>query len=176
MAAEAAAAAGGASWLGPAVIGAALIGGIGSAIAGNSAARAQARAADAASKQLKYAGQQAAGYVEPYRNAGLNALAPQQALLGIGGGVGANGMPVGSTDWGAYLKQYGPEIQAFWNKNAKAFKKLGSDWNAAAQQYYNQVGIMKGHEIPKVAGPTGADGQPLTQQQLTDQAYNTFLG
>jgi len=157
------------------VLGSTALATIGSAVAGGAAASAQRKAAEQANQQLTLAQRQAAGYTEPYRNAGTNALAPQQALLGIGGGVGANGMPVGSTDWGAYLKQYGPEIQAFYNRYGKAFKKLGSDWTAAAEQYYKQVGQMKGHEVPKVAGPVGSDGQPLTQQQISDQAYQTFL-
>lgn len=178
MAVEAAAAASGASWLGPAVIGAALIGGIGSAIAGNSAAKAQKKAADQANAQAMQAQRRAEQLNEPWRQSGMAALGQRNALLGIGGGgSSAGGGFAGGADYAAYL-QANPDVAAAYQKAIQTphLRNMGitsmEDW---AKYHYDTMGKAEGRQLPTVAGPVGADGQPLTQGQITDQAYNTFL-
>ena len=180
MAAEAAAAAGGASWLGPAVIGAALIGGIGSAIAGSQAANQQKKAANQANAAALAAQRRAEQLNEPWRQSGMAALGQRNALLGIGGGGGgsaAGGGFAGGADYSAYLRA-NPDVAAAYQQAVQTphLRNMGiqsmDDW---ARYHYETIGRNEGRQLPTVAGPTGADGQPLTQTQQTDDAYNTFL-
>lgn len=181
MSAVTLAAAAASPWLAPAMIGATLISGIGQAIAGNQAAKAQEKAARLANTQAQQAQRRAEQLTQPWRMAGSNALGAQQALLGVGGGTGgtnAAGQTVGSEDWGAYLRA-NPDVAASFQQAARQPHMQNMGINTPedyARYHYETFGRTEGRQLPTVAGPTGADGQALTQGQITDQAYNAFLG
>jgi hypothetical protein len=168
MAAEAAAAAGGASWLGPAVIGAALIGGIGSVISGNKAAKAQEKAARDAAYIQNQQFNRGLQMTAPFQQAGLNALAMQGSLLGNSNLVPQSAIQQSldaldpNAKWQAYTQQHKAEIDAFYRQNAKTFDRLGRDPIRAAEHYFNTVGAMKGHQMPTSTGsaPTSGTGAP----------------
>lgn len=167
MAAEAAAAAG-AGWLAPAIIGASLIGGIGSAISGNKAAKAQEKAARDAAYIQNQQFNRGLQMTAPYQQAGLNALGMQGSLLGNPNLVPQSAVQQSldalnpAAKWQAYTQQYKPEIDAFYRQNAKTFDRLGRDPIRAAEHYYNTVGAMKGHQMPTSTGaaPTSGTGAP----------------
>ena len=168
-------------WLAPALIGSALIGGVASAIGGNQAAKAQKKAASQANATQIAAQRRAEDLNEPWRQAGMGALNQRNALLGIGGGgmggSGAGGPMAGSADYAAYL-QANPDVAAGYQAAIQSphLRNQGiSSMEDYARYHYDTFGRAEGRELPTVAGPTGADGQPLTQGQITDGAYNTFL-
>jgi hypothetical protein len=157
-----------------------LIGGIGSAVAGSQAANAQKKAANQANAQAQAAQRRAEQLNEPWRQSGMAALGQRNALLGIGGGMGggtAGGGFAGGADYVAYL-QANPDVAAAYQQAVQTphLRNMGinsmEDW---AKYHYETHGRAEGRQLPTVAGPTGPDGQPMTQGQLTDQAYNTFL-
>jgi hypothetical protein len=171
-----------AAWLAPALIGSALISGVGQAVAGNATANAQKKAANQANATQWQMFREANQLNEPWRLAGINALGQQQALLGIGGGGGAGaggyGAPAGGADWTAYLRA-NPDVAAAYQKAIQQphLKNLGiTSMEDFAQYHYENFGRGEGRQLPTVAGPTGADGQPLSNQQIADNAYGTFLG
>jgi hypothetical protein len=170
-------------WLAAALIGSSLLSGAQQSRAGRRASQATQQAATLANRQAQQAQQRAEQLTQPYRTAGNNASTAQQALLGIGGsggggsGLNANGQVVGSQDWGAYLDA-NQDVRQYFLSNPRALEQFGGDINAAAEYHYNTFGRSEGRQLPTVAGPappTGADGQPLTQTQVTDNAYNAFL-
>lgn len=162
-----------------AIITAAVVGAGSMAYAGNKAASAQEKAANQANAQATAAQRRAEQLNEPWRQSGMAALGQRNALLGIGGGGGssAGGGFAGGADYSAYL-QANPDVAAAYQQAIKSphLKNMGitsmEDW---AKYHYETVGRTEGRQLPTVAGPMGADGQPLTQSQQTDQAYNTFL-
>ena len=169
-------------WLPAAIIGSSLIGAGGSAIGGNAAANAQKKAADRANAQALEAQRRAEQLNEPWRQSGMAALGQRNALLGIGGGMASGGGAsgggfAGGPDYAAYL-QANPDVQAAYARDIQQphFRNLGiTSAEDYAQYHYENMGRAEGRQLPTVAGPTGADGQPLTQTQQTDNAYNTFL-
>jgi hypothetical protein len=167
-------------WLAAGLIGSSLLSGIGQAVGGNAAAKATEKASRLANTQAQQAQRRAEQLTQPWRMAGGNALSAQQALLGIGGGTGgtnASGQTVGSEDWGAYLRA-NPDVAASFQRDAQKphFKNMGINTpEDYARYHYETFGRTEGRQLPTVAGPTGADGQPLTQGQITDNAYNAFL-
>lgn len=160
-----------------AIIGASAISAIGQAVGGNAAAKAQTKAANQANAQALEAQRRAEQLNEPWRQSGMAALGQRNALLGIGGGGAAGGGFAGGADYSAYL-QANPDVAAAYQQAVQQphLKNMGitsmEDW---AKYHYDTVGKAEGRQLPTVAGPTGADGQPLTQGQQTDAAYNTFL-
>ena len=167
-------------WLPAAIIGSSLLGAAGSAIGGNAAANAQTKAADRANAQALEAQRRAEQLNEPWRQSGMAALGQRNALLGIGGGGGgsaAGGGFAGGADYSAYL-QANPDVAAAYQQAIQQphLRNMGitsmEDW---AKYHYETMGRAEGRQLPTGAGPTGADGQPLTQTQQTDNAYNTFL-
>jgi hypothetical protein len=168
------------AWLAAAMIGSSLLSGIGQAVGGNAAAKASEKASRLANTQAQQAQRRAEQFTQPWRMAGSNALSAQQALLGIGNGTGgtnAAGQTVGSEDWGAYLRA-NPDVAASFQSAAQQphMKNMGINTpEDYARYHYETFGRTEGRQLPTVAGPTGADGQPLTQGQITDQAYNAFL-
>jgi hypothetical protein len=167
-------------WIPAAIIGASILGAAGSAIGGNAAANAQKKASDRANAQALEAQRRAEQLNEPWRQSGMAALGQRNALLGIGGGMGggtAGGGMAGGADYAAYL-QANPDVQAAYARDIQQphFRNLGiTSMEDYAQYHYENFGRAEGRQLPTVAGPTGADGQPMTQGQQTDQAYNTFL-
>ena len=170
-----------AAWLAAGLIGSSLLSGIGQAVGGNAAAKASEKAARLANTQAQQAQRRSEQLTAPWRMAGTTALGAQQALLGIGGGTGgvnASGQTVGSEDWGAYLRA-NPDVAASFQQAVRQphFQNMGINTpEDYARYHYETFGRTEGRQLPTVAGPTGADGQPLTQGQITDQAYNAFLG
>ena len=167
-------------WLPAAIIGSSLLGAAGSAVGGNAAADAQKKAADRANAQALEAQRRAEQLNEPWRQSGMAALNQQNALLGIGGGASGGGQYAqqpGSSNWSGYLEA-NPDVAAAYQQAVQSphLRNMGitsmDDW---ARYHYETVGRNEGRQLPQVAGPTGADGQPLTQSQITDGAYNTFL-
>ena len=163
-----------------AIIGSAILGAAGSAYAGNQAARATTKASNQANAQALEAQRRAEQLNEPWRQSGMAALGQRNALLGIGGGGGgssAGGGFAGGADYSAYL-QANPDVAAAYQQAIQQphLRNMGitsmEDW---AKYHYETVGRTEGRQLPTVAGPMGADGQPLTQTQQTDNAYNTFL-
>lgn len=150
------------------------------AYAGNKAAQATTKAANQANASQLQAQREAAALNEPWRQAGIGALGQRNALLGIGGGSASGGAPgqqPGASNWSGYL-QANPDVAQAASAALQTphLRNMGittpEQW---AEYHYNTVGRTEGRQLPTVAGPTGADGQPLTQSQITDQAYNTFL-
>ena len=173
-------------WIPAAIIGSAIVGAASSASASKKAANAQASATTQANNAQLQAQREAAALNEPWRQAGMGALNQRNALLGIGGGgsgtpgVANYGPAAGGPDWDAYLTA-NPDVADTFAAAVRLphIKNLGittpQQW---AEYHYNNHGRGEGRVIPSVAGPpppTGADGQPLTQSQITDNAYNTFL-
>jgi hypothetical protein len=165
-----------------AILGSAVIGGGAMAYAGGKAASAQKKAADQANAQALAAQRRAEQLNEPWRQSGMAALGQRNALLGIGGGLvsggsAAGGGFAGGADYAAYLKA-NPDVAAAYQQAIQTphLRNMGitsmEDW---AKYHYDTHGKAEGRQLPTVAGPMGADGQPLTQGQQTDQAYNTFL-
>jgi hypothetical protein len=164
-----------------AILGSAVVGGGAMAYAGGKAAKAQKKAANQANAQAMEAQRRAEQLNEPWRQSGVAALGQRNALLGIGGGGGggssAGGGFAGGADYAAYL-QANPDVQAAYARDIQQphFRNLGiSSMEDYAKYHYETFGRGEGRQLPTVAGPMGADGQPLTQGQQTDQAYNTFL-
>jgi hypothetical protein len=164
-----------------AIIGSAILGAGASAYAGNKAAKATSKAASQANASQLEAQRRAEQLNEPWRQAGMGALNQRNALLGIGGGgmggSGAGGPMAGSADYAAYL-QANPDVAAGYQAAIQSphLRNQGiSSMEDYARYHYDTFGRAEGRQLPTVAGPTGADGQPLTQGQMTDNAYNTFL-
>lgn len=168
------------AWLPLAIIGSSLIGGAASAIGGNKAAKAQQKASDQANAQALAAQRRSEELNAPWRNAGIGALNQRNALLGIGGGSSGGGeyaQQPGSSDWSGYLKA-NPDVAASFQSaiSSPHLRNMGiSTMEDYAKYHYETFGRAEGRQLPSVAGPTGADGQPLTHGQITDGAYNTFL-
>jgi hypothetical protein len=163
-----------------AIIASAVVGAGASAYAGNQAAKAQTKASNQANARALEAQRRAEQLNEPWRQSGMAALGQRNALLGIGGGGGgssAGGGFAGGADYSAYL-QANPDVQAAYARDIQQphFRNLGiTSMEDYAQYHYENFGRAEGRQLPTVAGPMGADGQPMTQGQLTDQAYDTFL-
>ena len=164
-----------------AIIASAIVGAGASAYAGNKAAKAQTNAANQANTATLEAQRRAEQLNEPWRQAGMGALNQRNALLGIGGGGmgggGAGGPMAGGADYAAYL-QANPDVAAGYQAAIQSphLRNQGiSSMEDYARYHYDTFGRAEGRQLPTVAGPTGADGQPLTQGQMTDNAYNTFL-
>jgi len=168
-------------WIPAAIIGSALVGAAASAKAGKQAANAASSAASSSNAAQLAAQREAAALNEPWRQAGMGALNQRNALLGIGGGGmsggGGYGAQPGSADWSAYL-QANPDVAASYQTAIQSPHLRNQGINSLedyARYHYETHGRGEGRQLPTVAGPTGADGQPLTQGQMTDNAYNTFL-
>jgi hypothetical protein len=163
-----------------AIIASAVVGAGASAYAGNQAAKAQTKASNQANARALEAQRRAEQLNEPWRQSGMAALGQRNALLGIGGGMGGaapGGGMAGGADFAAYL-QANPDVQAAYARDIQQphFRNLGiTSMEDYAQYHYENFGRAEGRQLPTVAGPMGADGQPLTQGQQTDQAYDTFL-
>jgi hypothetical protein len=113
----------------------------------------------------------------------MGALQQQQALLGFGGptaagGGGYGGGQAGGQDWDAYL-QANPDVRAA-AMQALQTPHMRNQGITTPQQFaeyhYNTHGRTEGRQLPTIPGPVGADGQPMTQAETTDNAYNAFLG
>ena len=169
-------------WIPAAIIGSAVVGAASSAIAGNKAAKAQAAATSSANASQLAAQREAAALNEPWRQAGMGALNQRNALLGIGGGGSAGGgygtVASGQPDWDVYLQQ-NPDVQQ-WAQTALASPHLRNQGittpQQAAQYHFENYGRQEGRGSPVAPPPNDpSTGQPLTQGQITDNAYNTFL-
>jgi hypothetical protein len=168
-------------WIPAAIIGSAIVGAAASAKAGKQAANAASSAASSSNAAQLAAQREAAALNEPWRQAGMGALNQRNALLGIGGGglggSSAGGPMAGGADYAAYL-QANPDVAAGYQAAIQSphLRNQGiSSMEDYARYHYDTFGRAEGRQLPTVAGPTGADGQPLTQGQMTDNAYNTFL-
>lgn len=168
-------------WIPAAIIGSSLLGAAGSAIGGTAAANATKKAAAAANATQQDQFRQSVALNAPWQQAGVAALNQRNALMGIGGGAasgaGGYGQTPGAPDWNAYL-QANPDLQSAYPNMIRQphYKNMGIDTpEEFAQYHYETFGKGEGRQLPTVAGPTGADGTPLTQSQITDNAYNAFL-
>ncbi len=161
------------------IIGAAVIG-AGASLFGASQMSNAANSGTAAQTQ---ANNQAIAFQREQRDIAQQQLAPYQARgnaafalmaphLGMGGGApsAANGLAPPSTGLGtsradqmqAYFQQNKPAIEAFYRQNGKTFDRMGRDWMAATEHYFNTEGWKKGDRLPTPGAPaTGGPAVPI---------------
>lgn len=163
-----------------AIIGSAILG-AGTSLYG--ASQGSKAAKDAASAQTQ-ANNQAIAFQREQRDIAQQQLAPYQARgnaafalmaphLGMGGGApsAANGLAPPPTGLGtsradqmqAYFQQNKPAIEAFYRQNGKTFDRMGRDWMAATEHYFNTEGWKRGDRLPTPGAPaTGGPAVPGT--------------
>lgn len=158
-----------------AIIGSAVVGGVGSALSAKSAAKAQTTAAANSNALLSAQYQQTRGDLSPYNQAGQGALNMLQRGLGTAGpsqqggqsgyagqfgSPGPQGGNTGSPNWSAYAQQ-NPDVMAGYNALPDGARAMFPTQDAYSQYHYQNYGQSEGRQVPtEQALAPGQGGMP----------------
>jgi hypothetical protein len=116
---------------------------------------------------------------EPYRQAGINALGAQGALLGysnlvpqsaVASSMAANGN--GGT-WQAY-GQANPDVMQFWQANPNMHGQFGNDINRYLKYHYENYGQNEGRKLPGMASAGSGGNGSIGYAGTPEDAYGAF--